>query len=77
MAYQSNSSKTRSRYAPFRDCPEPMRDFLSYLLTIRNLSPRTVDGYYIDLRTFFQAEGGKRDTEPGLETRRVVLRPDI
>lgn len=46
--------KVLSRYAPFHDCPEPMRDFLSYLLTIRNLSPRTVDGYYIDLRTFFR-----------------------
>lgn len=44
----------KSKYAPFNDCPEPLREFLSYILTIRNLSPRTVDGYYIELRTFFR-----------------------
>ena len=61
------SKGPRSRYAPFYDCPEPMRDFLSYLLTIRNLSPRTVDGYYLDLRTFFrflkQYRSGRIDLE--------------
>lgn len=44
----------RSQYAPFSDCPAPMREFLTYLLSIRNLSPRTVDGYYIELRTFLR-----------------------
>ncbi len=44
----------KSRYAPFTDCPEPLREFLSYILTIRGLSPRTVDGYYIELRTFLR-----------------------
>lgn len=48
------SLQTKSKYAPFNDCPEPMREFLSYILTIRSLSPRTVDGYYIELRTFFR-----------------------
>ena len=77
MAYQSNSSKTRSRYAPFRDCPEPMRDFLSYLLTIRNLSPRTVDGYYIDLRTFFRFLRQYRNGQPDANTLADVLIQDI
>lgn len=45
---------SKSKYAPFNDCPEPLREFLSYTLTIRGLSPRTVDGYYIELRTFLR-----------------------
>ncbi len=44
----------RSQYAPFNDCPELMKQFLTYILSIKNLSPRTVDGYYIELRTFFR-----------------------
>lgn len=44
----------KSQYAPFNDCPAPVREYLSYALTIRGLSPRTVDGYYIELRTFLR-----------------------
>ena len=77
MAYQANPSKARSRYAPFRDCPEPMRDFLSYLLTIRNLSPRTVDGYYIDLRTFFRFLKQYRNGQPDANTLADVVIQDI
>ncbi len=36
------------------DCPALLRDFLFYMETIRGRSARTVDGYYIDLRTFFR-----------------------
>lgn len=36
------------------DCPDLLRDFLFYLKTVRRRSPRTADGYYIDLRTFFR-----------------------
>ena len=36
------------------DCPYELSEYLMYLETIRNLSPRTVDGYYIDMRTFFR-----------------------
>ncbi len=36
------------------DCPTFLKDFLFYLETIRGLSSRTVDGYYIDLRTFLR-----------------------
>ena len=38
----------------YYDCPQIMRDFLFYMLTIRGRSPKTVDAYYIDLRTFFR-----------------------
>ena len=36
------------------DCPTLLRDFLFYMETIRGRSSRTVDGYYIDLRTFLR-----------------------
>lgn len=36
------------------DCPDLLRDFIFYLKTVRGRSPRTADGYYIDLRTFFR-----------------------
>ena len=40
----------RSQYAPFSDCPAVLKEYLDYLLTIRGRSPRTVDGYYIEIR---------------------------
>jgi len=36
------------------DCPPLLRDFLFYMETIRGRSARTVEGYYIDLRTFLR-----------------------
>ena len=38
----------------FADAPRPLRDFLNYMLIIRGRSPRTVEAYYIDLRTFMR-----------------------
>lgn len=38
----------------YYDCPPILREFLLYMETIKNLSPRTVEGYYIDLRLFFR-----------------------
>ncbi len=43
-----------SQYAPFLDCPEIIKEFLDYIQTVRGRSAKTVDGYYIDLRTFFR-----------------------
>lgn len=40
--------------AKYSDAPKVLRDFLFYMLTIRGRSPRTVDAYYIDLRTFLR-----------------------
>lgn len=36
------------------EAPPLLRDFLVYILTIKGRSPRTVDGYYIDLRFFLR-----------------------
>ncbi len=38
----------------FHDVPASVREFLFYMLTIRGRSPRTVDGYHIDLRTYMR-----------------------
>ncbi|MEG1016532.1 MAG: tyrosine recombinase XerC [Oscillospiraceae bacterium] len=38
----------------YTDCPPVLSQFLFYLETIRNMSPRTIDGYYIDLRGFMR-----------------------
>lgn len=38
----------------YSDCPQFLQDFLFYMLTIRGRSPRTVEAYYIDLRTFLR-----------------------
>ena len=38
----------------YDDCFKELKDFLFYMLTIRGRSARTVDAYYIDLRTFFR-----------------------
>ena len=37
-----------------RESPEPIRDFLIYMETVLGRSPRTVQEYYLDLRTFFR-----------------------
>ncbi len=36
------------------DCPDILREFLFYMETILGRSPKTVNGYYIELRTFFR-----------------------
>lgn len=40
--------------ADYQDCPDYVREFLFYMLTIRGCSKRTVDAYHIDLRTFLR-----------------------
>ncbi|MGD9560074.1 MAG: tyrosine-type recombinase/integrase [Oscillospiraceae bacterium] len=42
------------RHGAYDDCPPLVIEYLSYSETIRGLSPRSVNGYYIDLRTFFK-----------------------
>ena len=36
------------------DCPQLLRDFLFYMETIKGRSAKTVEAYYVDLRTFFR-----------------------
>lgn len=38
----------------YDDCPQVLRDFLYYMLTIKGRSAKTVQAYYIDLRTFLR-----------------------
>ena len=53
--------------ATYNDCPKELRDFLFYMLTIRGRSPRTVDAYYIDLRTFFRYIKKNKMNTPALD----------
>ena len=37
-----------------KDCPQYLRDYLTYVRVVRNHTERTEEGYYIDLRTFLR-----------------------
>ena len=43
-------------YTPsdYSECPGFLRDYLYYLLTIKGRSKLTVEGYFIDLRTYLR-----------------------
>ena len=36
------------------NCPDYLKEFLFYMETIKGRSARTVDGYYIELRSFIR-----------------------
>lgn len=38
----------------YTDCPQVLRDFLTYHENIKGQSPRTISEYYLDLRMFFR-----------------------
>lgn len=38
----------------YNDCPQILREFLTYHETIKGQSPRTISEYYLDLRMFFR-----------------------
>lgn len=38
----------------YSDCPQILREFLTYHETIKGQSPRTISEYYLDLRMFFR-----------------------
>ena len=52
----ASTSKTvhGDKYNNYGDVPVYVRDYLFYLKNVRNLSSRTVDAYYTDLRGFFR-----------------------
>lgn len=54
MSTYLNMSNPKRRQNDFSDLPQPVKEYLYYLETIRALSVRTVNGYAIDLRTFFR-----------------------
>ena len=41
-------------YSDYSDAPPILKEFLYYSQTIRGLSAKTVEGYYIDLKLFFK-----------------------
>ncbi|MEG1126636.1 MAG: tyrosine-type recombinase/integrase [Oscillospiraceae bacterium] len=57
----------------YDDCPVNAKDFLYYCETIRNLSARTVNGYYIDLRTFFKFLKMHRGLDAGAIFEEIVI----
>ena len=38
----------------YRDCPQLLRDFMTYHETIKGQSPRTINEYFLDLRMFLR-----------------------
>ena len=36
------------------ECPPILREYLGYMETVKGRSANTVNGYFIDLRTFFR-----------------------
>lgn len=42
------------RHAPYTDIPDDVIDYLHYLDFVKQRSPRTINGYYLDLRGFFR-----------------------
>ena len=38
----------------YSDCPQILREFLSYHENIKGQSPRTISEYYLDLRLFLR-----------------------
>lgn len=38
----------------YKDCPQILRDFLTYHENIKGQSPKTISEYYLDLRMFFR-----------------------
>ncbi len=41
-------------YSDYSDCPKFLMDFLFYMQTIKGLSARTVEAYYIDMKLFLR-----------------------
>ncbi len=48
-------------YSDYSDCPTFLREFLYYMQTIKGLSVRTVEAYYIDLKLFLRFMRQKRE----------------
>ncbi len=46
------------------ESPKALRDFLGYMQTIKGKSPKTVDEYFLDLRTFFRYIKKSRNLVP-------------
>lgn len=62
-------------HGDYQDCPETVVHYLYDSEVIRGLSPRTVNGYYIDLRTFFRFLKCRRGLVPeGVELESITIK---
>ena len=48
-------------YSDYSDAPDFLKEFLYYMQTIKGLSPRTVEAYYIDMNLFLKYIYQKRN----------------
>ena len=55
-------------YSDYSDCPVFLKEFLYYMQTIRGLSARSVEAYYIDLKLFLRFIYQKRNNSIDNET---------
>ena len=65
---------SKSRLPEYRDCPDLLREFLRYLVTIRGLSVRTANTYYLQIRQFLRfmmTKWGRTDPEEDPENIRI------
>lgn len=44
----------KNKKLEYEDCPPLLRDYIDYMLAVKNRSKRTVNSYYIDLHLFFR-----------------------
>ena len=59
------------------ESPQIIKEFLGYLGTIKGKSEKTVEAYYLDLRTFFRYMKQKRGLAPSTAPFEEILISDI
>lgn len=58
----------------YDDCPQVLKDYLFYMLTIRGRSAKTVEAYHMDLRTFLRyIKSTKTGVAPSLEFSKITI----
>lgn len=70
-------SRNPNIHSDYRDCPLLAQRFLQDSETIRGLSPRTANAYYIDLRTFFRFLKQSRGLSPADVSFEEIIISDI
>ena len=58
----------------YDDCPELLKDFLNYIATIKNLSPNTIDSYYLDLKEFLRfLKRSRKEAQPDTPFTEIII----
>lgn len=71
-------ARNPDNHAPYLDIPDAVVDYLHYLDLVKLRSPRTVNGYYLDLRGFFrymahQWNGTTPDAQPEPDLTHITM----